>query len=143
MAVESIQRHLAEAERARSAGLVDEAREHFKAVIEIDADEPTARNFLGADAMRRGDPGSAASHFEIASRREPEEAAHWINLATAQRALGDVDGERRALERILSIDQRDLLALIRLAELHERIGEETQAEDRWRAVVIWRRPCRP
>ncbi len=136
MAVESIQRHLAEAERARSAGFVDEAREHFKAVIEIDADEPTARNFLGADAMRRGDPGSAASHFEIASRREPEEAAHWINLATAQRALGDVDGERRALERILSIDQRDLLALIRLAELHERTGEETQAEDRWRAVVI-------
>jgi Tfp pilus assembly protein PilF len=135
MAVDSIQRHLAEAARARSAGLSDRARKHFEAVLELDANEPTARNFLGADAMRRGDPGSAAMHFEIASRREPAEAAHWVNLATARRGLGDAEGERAALEKVLEIDQRDLLALIRLAELHERRNEEALAEDRWKAVV--------
>ena len=128
MAVDSIQRHLAEAARARSAGLSDRARKHFEAVLELDANEPTARNFLGADAMRRGDPGSAAMHFEIASRREPAEAAHWVNLATARRGLGDAEGERAALEKVLEIDQRDLLALIRLAELHERRNEEALAE---------------
>ena len=135
MAVDSIQRHLAEAARARSAGQSDRARKHFEAVLELDANEPTARNFLGADAMRRGDPGSAAMHFEIASRREPAEAAHWVNLATARRGLGDAEGERAALEKVLEIDQRDLLALIRLAELHERRNEEALAEDRWKAVV--------
>ena len=135
MSVDSIQRHLAEAERARRAGLDDEAREHFEAVLRIDDEEPTALNFLGADAMRRNDPRSAAAHFQIAANREPEQPAHWINLATARRALGDAEGERAALEKILEIDQRDLLALIRLAELHERQREEAQAEDRWKAVV--------
>ena len=135
MSVEEIQRHLTEAERARRAGLDDRAREHFEAILKIDGDEPTARNFLGADALRRGDALSAASHFEIASKREPEQPAHWINLATAQRALGDFTAEQAALEKILEIDQRDLLALIRLAELHERQGDGARAEDRWKAVV--------
>jgi len=135
MSVDSIERHLVEAERARQAGLADEALVHFHAVLAIDDAGPTARNYLGADAMRRGDPRAAASHFEIASRREPGQPAHWVNLATAHRALGDAEGERAALEKILEIDQRDLLALIRLAELHERQGEEAQAEDRWKAVV--------
>jgi len=135
MSVDSIQRHLAEAERARQSGFVDKAREHFEAILAIDGEEPTARNFLGADALRRGDARSAASHFEIASRREPDQPAHWINLATAQRALGDSGAEQAALEMILEIDQRDLLALIRLAELHERQGEDARAEDRWKAVI--------
>jgi len=135
MSVEVIQRHLAEAERARRAGLDHEARKHFEAILVLDGEEPSARNYLGADAMRRGDARSAASHFEIASRREPDQPAHWINLATAQRALGDSTAEQAALEKILEIDQRDLLALIRLAELHEREGDEARAEDRWKAVV--------
>ena len=135
MSADIIQRRLAEAEQARRAGSDEQARKHFEAVLSLDPDEPTARNFLGADAMRRGDPRCAASHFERAARREPEEPAHWVNLATAQRALGDSDGERSALRNILDLDRRDLLALIRLAELHERLGEEAQAEDRWKAVL--------
>lgn len=135
MAVDTIQQHLAEAERARRAGLDDKARQHFEAILLIDEGEPAARNFLGAYAMRRGDARSAAAHFEIASKREPSEGAHWINLASAQRALGDAASERHALEKTLEIDQRNLLALIRLAELHERLGEEPEAEDRWKAVI--------
>jgi aspartyl/asparaginyl beta-hydroxylase (cupin superfamily) len=58
-----------------------------------------------------------------------------MNLARAHRELGDPKSEREALEHVLTIDQRDLLALIRLAELHERLGEETQAAKRWGAVI--------
>ena len=58
-----------------------------------------------------------------------------MNLARAQRELGDPQAERAALERVLTIDQRDLLALIRLAELHERLGEEALAAQRWSAVI--------
>jgi aspartyl/asparaginyl beta-hydroxylase (cupin superfamily) len=135
MSVDGIQRHLAEAHRARQAGLEDKAREHFEAVLAIDSEDPTALNFLGAEAMRRNDPRSAAAHFQIAANREPLQPAHWINLATAQRALGEAAAERMALEKVLEIDQRDLLALIRLAELHERLGEETLAATRWGAVI--------
>jgi aspartyl/asparaginyl beta-hydroxylase (cupin superfamily) len=135
MSAEGIQQHLVEGQRATQAGHRDKARSHFEAVLAIDHEEPTARNWLGADALARTDAPAAAMHFEIACRREPGERSHWINLATAYRILGDAAGERRALEQALAIEQTDLLALIRLAELHERIGEEAPAAGRWAAVL--------
>jgi len=135
MSVDKIRQHLIEAERASRAGLRDQARRHFEAVLAIDGEESTARNWLGADALERKDPSAAAMHFEIASRREPGERTHWINLATAQRMLGNSDGERSALEGALAIDQTDLLALIRTAELYERLEEERAAAERWTAVL--------
>lgn len=135
MVVDGVQRHLAEAHRARQAGLPDKARSHFEAVLELDDGDPTARNWLGADALARTDGQAAAAHFEIACKREPGERSHWINLATARRILGDGEGERTALEEALAIDQTDLLALVRLAELHERLAEEAAAAERWAAVL--------
>ena len=135
MSAATIPQHLAEAERALRAGSRDAARSHFQAVLAIDSDEPAARNWLGADALARKDAATAAGHFEIACKREPNELSHWINLAAAHRILDDSERERAALEHALAIDQTDLLALIRLAELHERLGEETPAAKRWTAVL--------
>ena len=36
----------------------------------------------------------------------------------------------------LAIDQMDLLALVRMAELHERLGEDVPAAERWTAVLM-------
>lgn len=130
-----IQHHLSEAQRAGQAGHPDRAREHLEAVLQIDADQPAARNALGLDALARSDARSAAEHFEAACRSDPSAPPLWMNLARAQRELGDPQAERAALERVLTIDQRDLLALIRLAELHERLGEEALAAQRWSAVI--------
>jgi hypothetical protein len=58
-----------------------------------------------------------------------------MNLAKAQRLAGDNDAERAALERALELDQVHLMALIRLAELHERLGEMGSATDRWNLVL--------
>jgi len=135
MSIKRIQQHLDDGERAYGAGSADRARRHFEAVLAIDSEEPTAHNFLGADALARNDAPTAALHFEIASRREPGERSHWINLATAYRILNDSGRERAALEQALAIDQRDLLALIRLAELNQRLGEGARAAERWSAVL--------
>ena len=135
MSVASIQHHLAEAQRALRAGFRDQARCSFEAVLEIDKEESSARNWLGADALARTDAPTAAMHFEIACKREPCERSHWINLAAAHRILDDAERERAALEKALSLDQTDLLALIRIAELHERMGEKTRAAERWSAVL--------
>lgn len=135
MSANGVQEHLAKAQRARQAGLTDEARSHFEVVLTIDSEEPTARNWLGADAVARADGRAAAIHFEIACMREPDEPAHWINLATAYRIDGDAEREREALEKALAVDQTNLLARIRISELHERLGEETLAAEGWTAVL--------
>ena len=135
MSAEDLRQHLAEAQRASGAGFRDKARRHFEAALAIDDGDPTARNWLGADALARSDAAAAVTHFEIASKSEPRERSHWINLATACRTLGDSERERNALEQALAIDQTDLLALIRIAELHERLEEESEAAKRWTAVL--------
>ncbi|MCL6729201.1 aspartyl/asparaginyl beta-hydroxylase domain-containing protein [Sphingomonas hankyongi] len=135
MSADRIRQHLAEAQRAGQSGLRDEARRLFEAVLSMDEGEPTARNWLGADALARSDAGTAAMHFEIACRGEPGQRSHWLNLAAARRTLGDSERERAALEKALAIDQTDLLALVRIAELHERLGEKTPAAERWTAVL--------
>lgn len=131
----SIQQHLAEAHRARQSGQMDVARQHLEAVLAIDSNQPVARNALGLDALERSDAAAAAQHFEIACRGDPKAPPLWLNLARAHRELGNPEAERAALEQILAIDQRDLLALIRLAELHERLAEEALAAQRWSAVI--------
>lgn len=137
MSIDGMHRHLAEARRAIQAGLPDEARRHFEAVLAIENQDPTARNWLGADALARKDAGTAAIHFEIACKAEPGERSHWINLAAAHRILGNAELERTSLEKALGIDQTDLLALIRIAELHERLKEERAAAERWTAVLAF------
>jgi len=135
MSADGIRQHLADAQRAIRDGNRDRARSHFEALLALDAEEPTARNWLGADALARKDASCAAVHFEIACRKEPRERSHWINLATAHRSLGNAESERAALEQALAIDQTDLLALVRIAELHERLREEASAAERWAAVI--------
>ena len=131
----SIQDHLAAAGAAVRAGRPTDARAHLEAVLALDPKEPTAQNMLGLNALREGNPAVAADHFESACRRDPAAGELWINLATARRALDEPEHERAALEQALSIDQRNLVALIRLAQLHERLGEEGLARRRWSAVL--------
>ncbi|HEY0629476.1 MAG TPA: aspartyl/asparaginyl beta-hydroxylase domain-containing protein [Sphingomicrobium sp.] len=92
-------------------------------------------NSLGLKALEAGNSGEAITHFAAATRADPEAPALWMNLAKAKRLAGNDEGERRALERVLEIDQLHLMALIRLAELHERKGETGSASDRWTMVL--------
>ena len=97
--------------------------------------EAARENSLGMAAMSRGDGAAAARHFEAAAAHDPKAPALWINLAKAHRLCGDDEAERAALERVLTIDQTHVMALIRLAQLHERLHEAARAAERWSAVA--------
>jgi aspartyl/asparaginyl beta-hydroxylase (cupin superfamily) len=94
-----------------------------------------ALNARGMEALTRGTFAEAAELFERAAAADPAAPPLWINLATALRNAGDADGERAALQRVLELDQRHLTANIRLAELHERLGEDGKAAFRWSGVL--------
>lgn len=97
--------------------------------------DPRALNALGLAALEAGELGRAVDHFVAAAKADPGAPPLLMNLAKAHRLTGDSEAERNALERVLAIDQLHLMALIRLAELHERLGEHGSASDRWTIVL--------
>jgi hypothetical protein len=105
------------------------------AVPSAQADQALADNRLGMEALKRGALDAARLHFEAALAADPAAPALWINLATVFRRSGDDEGERAALLRALDLDQRHFMANLRLAELHERLGEMPPAAMRWSLVL--------
>lgn len=91
-------------------------------------------NAEGMAALRSGDAALAVAAFSRATAADPEAGPLWRNLAHAHRLAGDAEGERAALNRALSIDRLDFTAQLRLAQLHQRLNEETQALVAWSAV---------
>jgi aspartyl/asparaginyl beta-hydroxylase (cupin superfamily) len=125
---------LQQAEEARRHGDDGSAARLWRQVLELDPDSAVALNGLGMQALARNDP-EAGALFARATQADPAAAALWMNLATARRRDGDLEGERLALEGALATDQRHLMANVRLAELHERADETNSAAFRWSGVV--------
>jgi aspartyl/asparaginyl beta-hydroxylase (cupin superfamily) len=125
---------LRQADHARRDGDRTRASAAFRDVLSIVPDHPAALNALGMETLGSDDV-AAAGYFSRATQADPAAAPLWMNLASAYRGLGDVSAERSALERALAIDQRNLMANIRLAELLDRIGETSTSAFRWAGVA--------
>ena len=90
-----------------------------------------AANAAGMAAIKRGDFVAAKAAFEQATHADPGAGALWRNLAHACREIGDVTGERVAIDRALGVDRRDIVALLRSAQQYERVGDEARALTEW------------
>ena len=104
---------------------------YLEQVVAIAPDHPQALNSLGSHALAQGDFAGARSFFERAAAADSKEPVLWLNLARAHRELGDNAGELAALDRILAIDARFFMALLRKAHLFQRRGEDAQAALLW------------
>ncbi|SFR88319.1 aspartyl/asparaginyl beta-hydroxylase domain-containing protein [Sphingomonas jatrophae] len=123
------------AAEARGAGRRDEARALLEQAVARHPDQPAGLNGLGLALLGAGEAERAAALFRRAVAVDPTALPLRMNLATAARAAGQSETEREALRAALALDQCNLTALTRLAELHERLGEEAAAVERWSAVV--------
>ncbi|PTQ10093.1 hypothetical protein CLG96_13230 [Sphingomonas oleivorans] len=128
-------RLLAAAGAAQRAGQLTVATRHYEAVLEIAPEQPQALNSLGILALGAGDVARAVVLTARAAEADPSAPALWLNLAKAQRALGDDEAERASLERALKLDPYMFMALVRKAELHERLSEDAQATQMWQAAL--------
>ncbi|WP_423141414.1 aspartyl/asparaginyl beta-hydroxylase domain-containing protein [Parablastomonas sp. CN1-191] len=88
-------------------------------------------NRVGMAALQSGDAAAARTAFEQATAADPQAGPLWMNLAHANRLLGDAGGERLALDRALSLDRTDFGAQLRLAQLLQRTGAERDAMIAW------------
>ncbi|MBA2918502.1 tetratricopeptide repeat protein [Sphingomonas sp. MAH-20] len=104
---------------------------YLEQVVAIAPDHPQALNSLGTQALARSDFAAARNYFARAAAADPGEPVLWLNLARACRELGDDDGELAALDRVLAIDARAFVALLRKAHLFQRTGQNARAALHW------------
>ena len=130
-----IQHLLKTAVQERRAGRADAAASLFREVLAKAGEHPMALNALGLHALTQAKTEEATGLFKRATAADPAAPDLWMNLARARREQGDDAGEEAALDGALAIDQRHFMALVRLAELHERCGDETRAAERWNHVL--------
>lgn len=135
MAAPSLQQMLDDAIHARRAGRTDVAMALFQRVLASGGDHPVALNALGMHALALRRAEDAAVLFQRAIAADPIAPDLWMNLAKARREAGDDAGEEAALNGALAIDQRHFMALVRMAELLERRGDEAGAAGRWSNVL--------
>ncbi len=120
---------------AQQAGQSTEAARHYHAVLSIAPEHPGALNSLGVMAINAGDAETSVAFHARAAAADPTAGPLWLNLARAQREMGDDAGERVSLGRALDLNRLDFMALIRMAQLHERLGELGDAVPLWAGIV--------
>jgi aspartyl/asparaginyl beta-hydroxylase (cupin superfamily)/Tfp pilus assembly protein PilF len=106
-----------QAERAMSAGQRDEAKRLLAQAKALEADHPLVLNAEGVQELHDGNAVGARRLFERAIESDSGNPGFWLNLATAFRHLGSQADEIKALENVLAIEPRHLLALLQKAAL--------------------------
>lgn len=122
-----IQQLVIAAQQAMQAGRMDDAARAWTQVLAASPQHAQALFFLGQHKMARQDAQAAAALFERAAAADPKAPIILLNLALAQRALGNLSAELGALERSLSIDPYYLPGLLAKADAVERAGNPREA----------------
>jgi aspartyl/asparaginyl beta-hydroxylase (cupin superfamily) len=126
---------LRQALEARQKGLAQEEAALLERAREAAPADARVLNACGMRTLADQDFAAAREHFAAAAAADPAAPPLWINLARACRALADDEGEERALEAALAIDQRNFMAQLRSAELFQRTGRRSKAAVSWGNVV--------
>lgn len=135
MAGDAVQNLLEAARAAQGRGDLAGAERIYRQALTADPGNAQAANSLGIITMDRGNLAEAEALFLHAVKADPKESALWLNVAKAQRLQGNDEAERQSLESALSLDQRNFMALLRKAELHERLSEPGLATAAWKGVL--------
>lgn len=111
-----------EAERLGRGGHAVAAARLWDQVLAIAPSHPGALNFLGTQALARGDVEAALDLLARATRGEPPLALAHGNYARALRMRGDREGALRELDRALKLDPAAWPVHFEKAAIYEELG---------------------
>ncbi len=97
--------------------------------------EAVMRAAEAAHTLKAGDKQKAAELYRKACALEPGDATLAYRLAMVLADLGDVEGERAALEQAVKTDPTLVLAQYQLGFLEFQAGDDAGAERQFRLVV--------
>lgn len=123
------------ASRAMKAGREQEALAAWSRILTIDPQHGRTLSALGQHAFRMGDLESARIAFQRIVEADGSEPQQWISLALVHQKMRNEPAEEAAIQRALTVDPSDLLALILRANLYERRGDRHKAASAYGAVA--------
>jgi len=117
-----------EIERQFRGGEPAQAMQRLETAIARTPDQPRLR-FLRAVLLAESDRNAeAAAALEQLTQDHPDLPEPYNNLAVLYAARGEIDRARDLLERALRIDQRYLVALENLGDVHIRLAARAYAQ---------------
>lgn len=121
--------------QSANAGRWLEAEQTWKQVLDIAPDNPQALCSLGIHALHRGDNNDARAMLSKARVAAPDDFVVLMALSNACRQLGDVKGERDAVDAALDVDAYFLPAHLARADWIERFGSPVDAAAAYRHTL--------
>ena len=115
------------ASQMAQAGRMADAERVWGEVQKLDPRNARALFSLGFHALQRGDADAAVRMLTAACQEAPHDLLARMTLAAAQRARGDAEAERAAIEAALAADAYFLPALLAKAGWYERFGSAATA----------------
>lgn len=121
--------------QSANAGHWLEAEQAWKRVLDLAPDNPDALRSLGIHALHRGDNDDAQLLLSKARLSAPGDFVVLMALSNACRQLGDIRGERDAIDAALDVDPYFLPAHLARADWIERFGSPADAAAAYRHTL--------
>lgn len=106
-----------------------EASAAYRALLDLDPEEPNAWNLLGVVALEEGRPAEALPLLERALALYPRGAAYHVNRGNALRHLGRWEEAEAAYRRALELDPALADAVLNLGQLLNDRGRYVEAAE--------------
>jgi tetratricopeptide (TPR) repeat protein len=107
-----------------------EALDDYRQAVALDPENDNARLHLAIGLIDQGAFQEADRHLDVLRQRQPGNVSVFLCLARCGRALGRVEEARSLLDRLASVDPRNVPALTERGKLALEAGEFDRAE-RW------------
>ncbi|MDQ6917576.1 MAG: aspartyl/asparaginyl beta-hydroxylase domain-containing protein [Pseudomonadota bacterium] len=123
------------ATQAREAGRTQEESRILQQAEAEAPRHPLVQNEIARRLLLAGNPAGAYDVLVHAIKADPSHAPAWLNLAAALRGLKRPDEEMAALEKVLSLEPKNLRALLQAASLQEIQGKPRAAAATYRTAL--------
>jgi len=124
-----------QASEAWRQGRPEAAAQLLQALVQAQPGHAAALNALGLIALGGRNSSDAILHFERAAAADPAAPGIWFNVFQAQEMAGQLEQGLASLDRALAADPYFVPALLKKAEMLERLGRVAESVALYRAII--------